>query len=99
MKVENSYMKNDHSVSYFALFDGHNGEEVAEALKENLHNYIIDDNFFKNPISSIQDGFKKMENTLTNSNGIFWNCGSSAIVSLLSGKLYLTQMIFSVSQT
>ncbi len=99
MKVENSDMKKEHSVSYFALFDGHNGEEVAEALNENLHNYIIGDNFFNNPVSSILDGFKNIENALSKSNGIFTKCGSSAIISLLSGKINIIKVTYSVLRT
>ena len=50
-------------VSYFSIFDGHNGKKCAEFLKENLHLFIInDDNFPNNVNDAIKNGFKKAEN-------------------------------------
>ena len=50
-------------VSFFSIFDGHNGEKCAEFLKENLHLFIInDDNFPNNIFDAIKNGFKKAEN-------------------------------------
>ena len=87
MKVENDGMKKAQPViSYFALFDGHNGYEVAECLKESLHNYIINDNIFNNPVNSILEGFTKAESLVLNkmnNNIINSSCGSCALISVL----------------
>jgi serine/threonine protein phosphatase PrpC len=90
MKVENNYSQKIPVVSYFGLYDGHGGEAVAEELKENLDNYIIDDNFFNNPINSILDGFSKMEKNilerLRNTTQQIDTSGSCALISIFLSK-------------
>jgi serine/threonine protein phosphatase PrpC len=93
MKVENDYMSHKPIVSYFGVFDGHGGESVAEVLNENLHNYIIDENIFNNPVNSILNGFSRMEkyimNRLGNTTEQTDSSGSCALISILLGKCFL----------
>jgi hypothetical protein len=91
MKIKSDNMKNKSIVNYFGLFDGLNGELVADELKENLHNCIIDDNFFNKPVNSIFNSFKKFEKCIIDkynnrSELIDQRSGSCALVSLLIGK-------------
>ena len=53
---------NDDKVSYFGIYDGHAGNKCCEFLKNNLHNYIFESNFFpKDPIKAIEQGFNNCE--------------------------------------
>lgn len=46
------------SASFFAIYDGHGGNNCAEFLKENLHHYIVkDDNYPGDPEKAIENGF------------------------------------------
>jgi hypothetical protein len=94
MKVENDYINKQPVVSYFGLFDGHGGEAVADELKENMHNYLIDDRIFDNPINSILNGFNKMEKNvlekLCNTTQQIDPSGSCALIAILLGKYPLT---------
>ena len=50
------------SVSFFGLFDGHCGKNCSDYLKKNLLSFIINNNNFpKNPLKSIENGFLKAE--------------------------------------
>ncbi len=50
-------------VSFFSIFDGHNGKKCAEFLKDNLHNFIINDDNFPNDVpKAILNAFQKAEN-------------------------------------
>ena len=49
-------------VSFFGIYDGHAGNKCCEFLKNNLHNYILNSNFFpKDPIKAIEEGFNNCE--------------------------------------
>ena len=49
-------------IAYFGIFDGHAGNKCAEFLKNNLLNYIINNNHFPNNVTSaIKHGFKKID--------------------------------------
>ena len=53
-------------MSYFAVFDGHCGESCSQFLKDNLHDYIINNPEFPNDIqSSMVKGFEKAEEIFT----------------------------------
>lgn len=56
------YKKTWPKISYFALFDGHNGREVASFLKENLHKYIFNQEAFpENPYIAISNAFREVQ--------------------------------------
>ncbi len=58
-RVKNGYLP---KVSYFAIYDGHAGSKCCEFLKNNLHNYIFESNFFPDePIKAIEQGFNNCE--------------------------------------
>ena len=42
----------DPKISYFAVYDGHGGDQCVEFIKKNLHNYIFTSNFF--PLYTMQ---------------------------------------------
>ena len=54
--------KNWPNISYFAIYDGHAGSKCCDYLKNNLHNYIFDSDYFPNdPIKAVEEGFNNCE--------------------------------------
>jgi len=48
---------------YFAIFDGHGGTGCANFLRDNLHTYIVDSEYFpKDPKKALYAGIIKAEN-------------------------------------
>ena len=80
-------------LSYFGVFDGHAGYKCAEFLRDNLLNYICNNNFFPNDIpKAIKFGFKKIdEDYLTKyayiNNELIDNSGSCGLILLLINNL------------
>ena len=76
-------------ISYFGVFDGHAGNKCAEFLRDNLLNYICNNNYFPNDIpNAIKFGFKKIdEDYLTKfafiNNKLIDNSGSCGLILLL----------------
>lgn len=61
-KPTNSKMKTWPKISYFAVFDGHGGEECSEFLKENFDKYLIENKNFPMDIKiSMTETFQKIE--------------------------------------
>lgn len=49
-------------ISYFGLFDGHNGSEISSFLKQNFHNYLINNEYFPDePYKAIKTAFNKAQ--------------------------------------
>ena len=49
-------------ISYFGVFDGHAGNRCAEFMRDNLLNYICNNNYFPHDIpNAIKYGFKKID--------------------------------------
>ncbi len=47
------------SISFFGIYDGHGGETCANFLRDNLHNFVINQPTFpNNPLEAIKVGFK-----------------------------------------
>ncbi|EGR27710.1 protein phosphatase 2c, putative [Ichthyophthirius multifiliis] len=58
----NTEIDNWPKCSFFGIYDGHGGFSCADFLKENLHNYVINDSNFPNNINqAIQNGFQQAE--------------------------------------
>ena len=92
-------------ISYFAIFDGHNGEHCAEFLRKNLLQYIITNPHFPNNIEkSIKEGFLKAdEDYLNNFTNIYENndngyneCNNSGscglILLIIDTKIYVANV-------
>lgn len=48
--------------SFFAIYDGHGGSKCADFLRDNLHQYVIQENCFpSDPKEAIRLGFAKAE--------------------------------------
>ena len=63
-KPASSKMKTWPKISYFAIFDGHGGEECAEYLKNNYLNYLVENPNFPFDIKlSMIETFQKIEET------------------------------------
>jgi protein phosphatase 2C family protein 2/3 len=74
------------NVHYFAIYDGHGGDRVAEILRNNLHKLIIyDPNFLKDPEGVILKSFATVENELKKPENID-KSGSCAVVIILIGN-------------
>lgn len=76
--------------SYFAVYDGHGGSLCAEFLRDNLHDYIVNDKSFpENPTEAIKNGFLNAEkdfiyNFALSKEGIVSDrSGSCAVVTLI----------------
>ena len=80
-------------LSYFGVFDGHAGYKCAEFLRDNLLNYICNNNFFPTDIpKAIKFGFKKIdEDYLTKyayiNKELIDNSGSCGLILLLINNL------------
>ena len=95
-KPTSSKMKIWPKISYFAIFDGHGGEECSEYLEKNFLNCLVENSKFPYDIKlSIIETFKKIEedffkayckDTIENS-----NCsGSCALVAVVfDNKIYI----------
>ena len=76
-------------ISYFGVFDGHAGNQCAEFLRDNLLNYICDNNFFPNDVpNAIKYGFKKIDEDYLKkyafiNNKLIDNSGSCGLILLL----------------
>jgi len=81
--------------SFFGVYDGHGGSSCADFLRDNLHQYVIQDkNFPRNPVEAIKRGFEEAERTFKeiaqSSKNDIDRSGSCAIVALIVGKfLYI----------
>ena len=63
-KPASSKMKTWPKISYFAIFDGHGGEECSEFLKNNYLNYLVENPNFPFDIKlSMIETFQKIEET------------------------------------
>ena len=59
----NNSKANPH-ISYFALYDGHGGNKCCNFLKDNLHNFLLESEYFpSNPLKAINQAFEKAELT------------------------------------
>jgi len=98
-KPANSKLKTWPKLSYFAIFDGHGGEECAKFFKENFLNFLINNPHFPSDIKScFQSSIEKCEeafneefknNKVENANEIFDKSGSCVNVVLISdNKIY-----------
>ena len=80
-------------ISYFGVFDGHAGNKCAEFLRDNLLNYICNNDFFPNDIpNAIKYGFKKIdEDYLKNyafiNKKLIDNSGSCGLILLIIDNL------------
>ena len=71
-------------ISYFGIFDGHNGEHCAEFLRKNLLQYIYTNpNFPKNIEKAIKEGFIKADQDyLFNFSDIYKNANSNGNIQV-----------------
>ena len=75
--------------SYFGIYDGHGGAYTADFLRDNLHQYVIQDEEFPfNPKQALRNGFARAEQELYEEfmNGGEDKSGSCAIAVLIVGN-------------
>jgi len=98
-KPSSSKMKTWPKISYFAIFDGHGGEECSEFLKNNYMNYLVENANFPFDIKlSMIESFQKIEDdffklkckdNLEDSD----KSGSCALVSVIfDNKIYIANI-------
>ena len=77
------------NLSYFAIFDGHGGKEVASFLSLNLHHFLVneinnisfgmnDEENINNIIESIKSAFSKIDQDILSNNNFVNDVGSTA---------------------
>ena len=95
----NNYTGQWPKITYFGIFDGHAGNKCAEFLRNNLLNFIINNNHFPTNIpNAIKQGFKKIdEEYLTKhafvNNKLEDNSGSCGLILLLvNNKIYVANV-------
>ena len=77
-------------ISYFGIFDGHEGEWSVDFLKENFLNYLIENKNFPFEIKlSLIETFEKIEEVFFKE-----KCGTSLELSDRSGTCALVSIIF-----
>ena len=83
-------------MSYFAVFDGHGGENCSEYLKNNFLDYLIENKNFPHDIkTSITETFDKLEDEFYEKNkqkpkDQIDNSGSCALVAIMTeNKIYI----------
>ena len=76
--------------SYFAIFDGHGGKEVAKYLSLNFHKFLINELNFElseknipRIENSIKTAFQKIDNEIISNPKISKNIGSTATIILI----------------
>ena len=66
---QNLKNKQNFKISFFAIYDGHAGNKCCEFLKNNLHIFIFESNFFpEDPVKAIQQAFEKAEKKFLDAN-------------------------------
>ncbi|MCQ2818374.1 MAG: protein phosphatase 2C family protein [archaeon] len=80
-------------ISYFAIFEGEKGSKCCDFLRDNLHHFIIGNEYFpKNPAMALSEGFLKAQEEYLNfiKNEPNNKSSSSALVALMINEnLYL----------
>ncbi|KAJ4872293.1 putative protein phosphatase 2C 17 [Raphanus sativus] len=80
----------DNELGLFAIFDGHNGDQVATYLQKHLFSNILKDGeFLVNPRRTIAKAYKNTDQTiLSDTSSDLWNGGSTAVTAILvNGKV------------
>ena len=77
-------------ISYFGVFDGHGGKGCSDFLRDNLHNYLFNSNFFPAyPIQAIKEAFIMAEQEFfkkaydSKRNALLDQSGSCALIMLI----------------
>ena len=83
-----------HHLSYFALFDGHSGNECCDFLINNFHKFLIKSTHFPEDIvQSLKDAVEKSETeflttvAVSKSNEIQNKSGSCALVTIIADNM------------
>ena len=94
--------KSNKHINFFSIFSGHCGENAAKYLKDHLNKEIINNkNFISNPVLSIYESFKKIEedflneylNYPKNKNSKFLTGGSCALILMtINDDIYIINL-------
>ena len=91
MNKPKNYLKKWPKISFFGIYDGHGGEGCSEFLRDNLHKYICENDYFPENIpEAIKYGIQKAEYEFLNNYALSINkeeiidkSGSCAIILLI----------------
>ena len=91
MNKPKNFLKKWPKISFFGIYDGHGGEGCSEFLRDNLHKYICENNYFPDNIpEAIKYGIQKAEYEFlnnyalsTNKEEIIDKSGSCVIILLI----------------
>jgi len=77
-------------ISYFGVFDGHGGKGCSDFLRDNLHNYLFNSNYFPAyPIQAVKEAFVIAEQEFfkkaydSKRNALIDQSGSCALIMLI----------------
>ena len=85
-------------ISFFGIYDGHGGKNCAEYLRDNLHKFISNDNYFPDNVPlAIKNGFLYAERDFLNNyamsksnDSVIDRSGSCAVILLIiDSKIYI----------
>ncbi|XP_033229635.1 protein phosphatase 1F [Belonocnema kinseyi] len=81
-------IKDDSLVNYYAVFDGHGGQDAAVYCAAHLHQYLVESiHYPTNPVLALRDAFQTTDARFIEKE---LNSGSTAVVALLVNKtLYI----------
>ncbi|XP_024944588.1 mucin-17 isoform X2 [Cephus cinctus] len=85
-------ISDDSPASYYAVFDGHGGQEAAAYSSTHLHQYLVESTYYpKDPIRALRDAFVTTDaHFIEKANKYNLNGGTTAVCALLlNGKLYI----------
>eukprot|EP00013_Stygamoeba_regulata_P020980 CAMPEP_0177651808 /NCGR_PEP_ID=MMETSP0447-20121125/12759_1 /TAXON_ID=0 /ORGANISM="Stygamoeba regulata, Strain BSH-02190019" /LENGTH=587 /DNA_ID=CAMNT_0019154941 /DNA_START=76 /DNA_END=1839 /DNA_ORIENTATION=+ len=95
LKVE-EHTKDGKLRSFYAVYDGHGGQETANFLAEILHTNLMEEEDYQNGkiLNALESVFAKTDKTvIEKAEEGNWKCGSTAVVVLLDeGKVYVANV-------
>ena len=95
MNKPKSYQKKKKwpKISFFGIYDGHGGEGCSEFLRDNLHKFICENDYFPDDITqAIKYGISKAEYEFLNNHALLYE-NNSEIIKDKSGSCVLILLI------
>ena len=96
LNVPTMHFHRKFNTNFFAIYDGHNGNQISSYLKENFHKILFKNkNLFSETDETIYKTFENIENTLMEQkiNNEIEDCGSSALILInIEKNIYVSNL-------